>query len=208
MRNLLKKYIWIIAGVLLTILLFTKINLLPSIKNLFKSQPVLIDATPIVIQEIKSLASLITITYTNEIVMDTVQIGNGLPNLLPLSIGATILPSVKKLVIIGRGKVLAGTDLNRMKATDVTVSGDSVNVIVPHARILQTILNPSDFETFIEDGKWNEEAVTALKIKIRNNINEQAIQQGIPEKADARCKLILENYLMNTGFKKVTISFL
>jgi hypothetical protein len=72
---------------------------------------------------------------------------------------------------------------------------------------LQTILNPSDFETFIEEGNWSEEAVTALKIKIRNKINEEAIQQGIPEKADARCKIILENYLTNTGFKKVSISF-
>ncbi|MEO5501170.1 MAG: DUF4230 domain-containing protein [Ginsengibacter sp.] len=208
MRNLLKKYIWIVAGILLIVFLISRISWFPSIKNLFKTQPVVIDATPIVIQEIKTLASLITITYSNEIVMDTVQVGNGLPSLLPLNIGTTILPSVNKLVIIGRGKVIAGTDLSKMQGDDVIVSGDSVHVAVPHANILQTILNPSDFETFIEDGKWNDEAVTALKIKIRNNINEQAIQQGIPEKADARCKLILENYLMNTGFKKVTISFL
>ena len=207
MRNLLKKYIWIVVGILIIVFIISRLTWLPSIKNLFKSQPVLIDATPIVIQEIKSLASLITITYSDEIVMDTIQVGNGLPSLLPLSIGTTLLPSVKKLVIIGHGKVIAGTDLSKMQASDVIVSGDSVHVAVPHAGILQTILNPSDFETFIEEGKWSEDAVTALKIKIRNKINLQALQQGIPEKADARCKIILENYLKNTGFKKVSISF-
>ena len=207
MRNLLKKYIWIIVGVLLIIFLFTKINWLPSIKNLFKSQPIVIDATPIVIREIKTLSNLITIAFTDEIVMSSSKIGEGLPSILPLGIGSTLIPSVQKLVIIGRGKVIAGTDLSKMQKNDVIVSGDSVHIVVPHAGILQTILNPSDFETFIEEGNWSEDAVTALKIKIRNKINEEAIQQGIPEKADARCKIILENYLVNTGFKKVSISF-
>ena len=207
MRNLLKKYIWIIVGVLLIIFLFTKINWLPSIKNLFKSQPVVIDATPIVIREIKTLSNLITIAFTDEIVMESSKIGEGLPSILPLGMGTTLIPSVQKLVIIGRGKVIAGTDLSKMQKNDVMVSDDSVHIVVPHAGILQTILNPSDFETFIEEGNWSEEAVTALKIKIRNKINEEAIQQGIPEKADARCKIILENYLTNTGFKKVSISF-
>ena len=207
MRNLLKKYIWIIVGVLLIIFLFTKINWLSSIKNLFKSQPVVIDATPIVIREIKTLSNLITIAFTDEIVMESSKIGEGMPSILPLGIGTTLIPSVQKLVIIGRGKVIAGTDLSKMQKNDVIVSDDSVHIVVPHAGILQTILNPSDFETFIEEGNWSEEAVTALKIKIRNKINAEAIQQGIPEKADARCKIILENYLTNTGFKKVSISF-
>jgi hypothetical protein len=168
---------------------------------------VIIDATPIVIREIKTLSNLITIAFTDEIVMESSKIGEGLPSILPLGMGTTLIPSVQKLVIIGRGKVIAGTDLSKMQKNDVMVSDDSVHIVVPHAGILQTILNPSDFETFIEEGNWSEEAVTALKIKIRNKINEEAIQQGIPEKADARCKIILENYLTNTGFKKVFISF-
>lgn len=207
MRNLFKKYIWIIAGLLLIILLFSKINWLPSIKNLFKSKPVVIESTPIVIREIKSLSNLITIAFTDEIVMDTAQIGEGMPDILSLGITTTLVPSVKKLVIIGRGKIVAGTDLSKITSGDVMVSGDSVHIVIPHAGILQTILNPSDFETFIEEGKWSEAAVTALKIKIRNKINEHAIQQNIPEKADERCKLILENYLTNTGFKEVAITF-
>lgn len=207
MRTFLKKYIWIIAGILLIILLFTKINLFPSIKNFFKSQPVVIEPTPIIIQEIKSLANLITVVFTDEVVMDSAQIGKSLPSFLPIDIGATLLPSVKKLVIIGRGKVVAGTDLSGMKNSDVSVIDDSVHLIIPHAIILQTILNPSDYETFIEEGKWSEEEVTALKIKIRNKISSQAIAENIPGKADARSKIILENYLMNTGFKKVSITF-
>ena len=85
--------------------------------------------------------------------------------------------------------------------------GDSIHVSIPHAAIVQTIINPSDFETFSEKGKWDEAAVTGLKVKIRNEINRRAIEQNILQKADARSENIIETFLKNTGFKKVTIAF-
>ncbi len=206
MRRTLQKYSVIAAVILLIIFLFQKINWLPSFKNIFSSKPVLIEETPIIIKEINTLAQLITITFTDEVVMDTAKVGNGMPSLLPTGIGVILTPSVDKLVIIGRGKVLAGTDLKNLQEKDIYVAGDSINMILPHAKILQTIMNPSGFETFIEEGTWSEQAVTALKIKIRNTINQHALQQNILPQADARCKNIIETFLKNTGFKKVEIS--
>jgi hypothetical protein len=78
---------------------------------------------------------------------------------------------------------------------------------LPHAKILQTIVNPSGFETFAEKGDWSEAAVTALKIKISNEINHRAIQQNVLVKADERCKNIMEVFMRNTGFKKVSVTF-
>jgi hypothetical protein len=110
-------------------------------------------------------------------------------------------------VIIGRGKVIAGTDLKNLKQEDLHVSGDSISIVLPHAKILQTIMNPSDFETFDEKGNWNETAVTALKIKIRNRINFHALEQNILQQADARGKNIIETFLRNTGFKRINIEW-
>ncbi len=207
MRKVLQKYLVIIGAVLLIIFLFQKINWLPSFKNIFHSKPINIEETPVIIQQINSLAQLITVTFTDEVVMDTAKIGNGLPSLLLTAIGTVLTPGIGKLVIIGRGKVLVGTDLKKLQQKDIYTAGDSVHVLLPHAKILQTIVNPSDFETFIEDGTWNDAAVTALKIKIRNTINEHAIEQNILEQADARSENIIETFLKNTGFKKVGISF-
>jgi hypothetical protein len=208
MRKALQKYLVIAAVALVIIFLFQKINWLPSFKNIFKSQPILIEETPIIITEINALAQLITITFTDEIVMDTAKIGNGIPSLLPTNIGTMLVPGMDRLVIIGRGKVLVGTNLKDIQEKDIQVTGDSIHVLLPHAKILKTIMNPSDFETFDEKGNWNEDAVTALKIKIRNQINKHAIQQKILQKADTRCKNIIETFLRNTGFKKVEISFI
>jgi hypothetical protein len=207
MRKTLQKYAVLIAAILLVIFLFQKINWLPSFKNIFGSKPVVIEATPVIITEINTLAQLITITFTDEVVMDTAKIGNGMPSLLPTSIGTILTPAVDKLVMIGRGKVLAGTDLKNLQEKDINVTDDSIHVSIPHSIILQTIINPSDFETFSEKGNWDESSITTLKIKIRNEINHRAIQQNILQKADARSENIIETFLKNTGFKKVTISF-
>ena len=196
-----------VAVIVLIIFLLQKMNLFPSFKNIFSSKPINIEETPIVIQQINTLAQLITVTYTDEIVMDSSKIGNGMPSLLPMAIGAVLTPSIDNLVIIGRGKVIVGNDLKNLDKKNVSVTGDSVHLTLPPAKILQTIMNPSDFETFDEKGDWSEPAVTALKIKIRNEINRRAIQEGVLAKANERCKNIVETFLRNTGFKKVDVSF-
>lgn len=207
MRRTVQKYGIIIVIILAVIFLFQKVNLFPSFKDLFKSQPLVIEETPIILKEINTLAQLITVTFTDEIVMDTAKIGNSLPSLLPTGIGTMLVPGIDRLVMIGRGKVLAGTDLKNIRNEDIQVTGDSIHVILPHAEILQAIMNPSDIETFEESGTWDDDAATALKIKIRNEVTRRAIQQNILQQADERCNNIIETFLKNTGFKKVEIEF-
>lgn len=165
-----------------------------------------IDETPIIIEEIKSLAQLMTIVYTDEVAMDTAKTSFTMPSLVPLSIGSIISPSMDKLVIIGRGKVVAGTDLKKLEKSDLVVSGDSIHVQLPPSEILETIVNPSGFETFIETGTWSEAAVTSLKIKIRNAITNRAIEQNILQQANDRSLNIIKVFLTNTGFKKISVS--
>ena len=206
MSKSLQRFLIVIAVIFLIIFLFQKINWLPSFKNIFKSEAVVIDETPIIIREINTLSQLITVTFTDEVVMDTAKISNGMPSLLPLSIGTVLTPSVDKLVMIGRGKVIAGTDLKKIKEDDITVTGDSIHVTLPTAEILQTIVNPSGFETFIEQGTWSDDAATSLKIKIRNKITKQALDQQILKQANDRSLNIIKVFLQNTGFKKTGIT--
>ena len=207
MKDFLKKYILMIVGILSLIFILQKIKWLPSFENIFKSQPVVIDETPIVLKEIKTLANLITITYSDEIVMDTAKIGNRLPSLLPTNIGTLLVPGIDKLVIIGRGKVLAGTDLKSIQSTDIYAKDDSVHLFLPKAKILQTIINPSGYEIFEEKGNWGEPGVTAMKLKIKDEINKRALRQNILTQADERSKHILETFLKNMGFDKVVIQW-
>lgn len=207
MRKGWTRYIFLVVTVLVVLLLLS-LKWLPSFKNIFKPQPVTIHNTPILIKEINELAQLCTITAFDEVVADSVVIKMKSPaeTLLPdLSAFGNLPVTGKRIVIIGRGKLIAGVDLKKLNAQSVFVEGDSVSLLLPRAEILDAIMNPSDFETFSETGEWSSEAVTAVKVKARKKMIEKALQQGILNKADARSTALLENFLRGFGFRKVTI---
>ena len=207
MVKIFKRYSLIILVVLAVIFLFQKINWLPSFNNIFKSQPVTIEQTPVLIKEINTLSQLITITYSDEVVSDTARISSGLPMLVPTHIGKLITPSIDRLVIIGRGKVIAGTDLKSINESDLAITGDSIHITLPRAIILQTVINPSGYEIFTEEGNWPEYAVTRLKLRIKESIELNALAQNILGQADERSKNIIETFLKSTGFQKVSVAF-
>jgi len=200
MTRTIKKYLVIIAVLLVIIFLFQKLNWLPSFGNFFKSKPLTIDNTPILIKEINNLAQLITITSFDEVVMDSSKKSKRLPG--------TFFPAPDaKIVLIARGKVMAGVDLKNLKDQDITIDKDSITIKLPPAQVLNSILNPSDFETFSESGNWNTEEVTQIKIRMREKIIQRANAQNLLPKAEERCKMIMENFLRNLDFKKIEIIF-
>ncbi len=201
------KYIVLLIAIIVAILFFPN-KWFPSLMNIFKQQPVIIENTPILIKEINELAQLCTITAFDEVVADSVVIRmkSGIETLIPDFSGFGTSPVTgKRIVIIGKGKVVAGVDLKNLNAQSVFVQGDSVALALPRAMVLDAIMNPSDFDTFIETGDWSNEAVTAVKIKARKKMIERAMQQGILEKANSRSVMLLENFLRGLGFKKVVV---
>lgn len=205
MRKSLFKYSLIIAIILLVIFLFQQINWLPSFKNIFQSQPVAIEETPIVIKQINALSELITVTYAGEVVMDEAKTGSGIPSMVSTGVAMIMVPATDRLVLIGRGKVFAGINLKTIGDSDVTAIGDSIHLVIPHATILNTVINPSGFETFDEKGKWTEAEVTDLKLKLKNQLTERAKRENILRQAEERGKNLIETFLKAEGFRKVDI---
>ncbi len=209
MRKILTPYLWLALLLLAVILVFQQIKWLPSFGDIFKSNPLEIEHTPIVIKEINALAQLITVTAYNEVVIDQTNPGNPVfnnpvvPSLLNVP---NIRYSDKKIVLIGKGKVMAGVDLSKLTDKDIFVKGDSVSLILPKPLLLQVILNPSDFETFQETGTWTDNEIRAIKMKLRDKLIITVLRQHIIQQAGDKAKLIMENFLQNAGFKKVTVS--
>jgi len=208
MRKRLIRFIVLMVLILVGIYAMQRIKLLPSFSDIFKSQPVEIDNTVILVKEINNLAQLITISAYNEIAIDSVKKGWSLFN-NPLIPSLLNLPNLKKadhkLVLIGKGKILAGVNLSKLTATDVHIEKDSVSLILPKAEIFQVILNPSGFEVFEETGTWTDEEVKAVKIKLRDELVANALQENILPKSGTRAVAIMENFLRAAGFKKVTV---
>ena len=206
MRMLRKIFISIVI-VVCCYWLLTKI-VIPPLKNIFSSKPVVIDETPILIKEIKAIGQLITYSSFDEVVADSfiVTKGSTFVNSFNRFAPVPVLPSAdKQLVLIGRGKVLAGTDLTMLTDSSVSIKNDTIRVYLPKVQILDAILNPSDFETFVEKGDWSGQEVTLVKAKARRKMIERALQQNILPKADVKAKAIMENFLRNMGYQHVEV---
>ena len=191
------KYLVITASILVIIVVLQRTKLFPSFGDMFSSRPILIDNTPILVKEINNLSQLITITSYNEVVIDSIKKDK------PIFTIPVLMDD--EIVLIGKGKVLAGVDLAKLQEKDIYTNDDSVSVTLPKAEILQVIANPSDFETFNEKGNWSDNDVTAVKIKLRDKIIAAAIQQNILQKSAAIANVMMENFLRSVGFKKVTV---
>ncbi|MEO7801179.1 MAG: DUF4230 domain-containing protein [Ginsengibacter sp.] len=190
---------WIL-GLLLVALIYLFLKrgqFFKSLSSLFKSQPVLIDETPVFIKQINDLAKLVTISFYDEIVMDSSK-----PKNLPSFPGLRPVPD--HIVLLAKGTVLAGIDLKKIDSGKVFVLKDSVNIVLPPAEILNTIINPSNFEVFDEEGKWSFDEVLQIKQRMIEKIRQRAIENNALPKADARAKQVLEKFLRGVGFKKVS----
>jgi hypothetical protein len=172
-------------------------NVFKSIASVFKSQPVIIDETPVLIKQINDLAQLVTISFYDEIVMDSSK-----PKNLPSFPGLRPVPD--HIVLLAKGKVLAGTDLKKIDSSNIFVLGDSVHISLPPAEILNTIINPTDFEVFDETGKWSSGEVLKIKQRMVDSLRQRAIDNNVLQKATERSRQILERFLMGLGFNKVT----
>jgi hypothetical protein len=206
MRRRLKHIIILVAIAIVSIWLLEKLNIIPSSKDVFSSKPVVIDKTPILIKEIKSIAELITIAAYDEVVVDSIVISTTNVRSFNTFSPLPVIPIVtKRIVLIGRGKVLAGTQLTNLHKRSIFVEKDTITLKLNHAVILDAIMNPSDFETFDEKGTWSDEAVRAVKMKAKQKMINRALQRNILQKADVKAKAVMENFLLSAGYKKVNV---
>ena len=188
--------------------LLQKNNVIPSVKDIFGSKPVIIDKTPVVLKEIKSIGQLITYTSSDEVVADTTILTRGsafvnaFNRLSPIPF---LPPADKQLVLIGKGRVLAGVDLSLLTDNNITVDKDTVSIILPKVSIIETIVNPSDFEVFLEKGPLTSQEEALVKLQVRRKLEARALQLDILKKADAKAKAVVRDFLGSMGYKKVEV---
>jgi len=174
----------------------------------FKSQPVTIDQTPLVVTNIRQIAELQTARMYCEMMVDSIPTSpvdlawRSLSNTFMIpGLTEAFLPPGKKLVMVERGNIIAGIDVAGIGAENITIKGDSVWVSLPAPKILDIITNPSDFEIFAEDGEWSNEAIQAVKQKARTKMEREANRQGLLTQAEEKAISLMQTFLLTSGYK-------
>lgn len=187
--------------------LLGKINVLPSLGDLFGSKEVEIDQTPLMIQQIRPLAQLVTITAYTEVAADSTRrttVGERLVEVFnPFTLG---VHSTRQLIVVGNAVVHAGVNLEKLTPDMLYLSRDSVHLQLPPAEILDVIVNPSGTDIFLEEGKWDNVAVVALKNKIRSKAAQEVRQRGVLLQAEERAREVLLNFFNAAGYRNVVIA--
>lgn len=168
--------------------------------------------TPVVIEETKGIAQLMSAVYYSEVVIDSVhEIHKNKTNLMSsLKNMKTVKEdkvSYEQFVLIGNGHCYAGSDLSGLSKGNITIDkkANSIELRIPKAKIFNTIINPSDFEIFIDEGGFSFEEVRGIKQMAVDRIKELALKSGILEKADKKTVKSLTSLYKMFGFEKVNI---
>jgi hypothetical protein len=176
-------------------------NILPSI-GLFKSQEIQLRETPLILEDVKDIAELFTATSYEEIFIDTTK---SVENSTLKKIFTFKKNHGERFVLLARGTCMAGTDLSGINESDITVQDSSLTIKIPQAKIISTIVNPSDYEIYIDEGTWKPSEVKKIKAYAEEKIRQLAIKDGLLVKAQARTELLLKQFFNSIGYTNVTI---
>jgi len=174
------------------------------LRGLFISE-LKIDDTANVVTEVKNISEFVTVCYYNEIVLTENKKSENLNNRLMGMMGKEG-SSQDEFCLIANGKVRAGYDLSKLSENDLIVTGDTLSIRLPEPQVFDIIINPSDFEIYVEDGKWSHEEVVAIESRAKQQIEADAQAYGLLEKADKIGKEKVADLFKTFGYKEVIIS--
>ena len=171
---------------------------LPGNLNIFKRNEVQFVESALKVEEVKAIAKLFTQQYINEFIVEKVHKTPG------FIYGFT----EDRLIMIASGTCYAGTDLSQLKQEDIKIIDSStVEISIPKAKILESIINPSGFKIFIAEGFWekNYNAVQKEKSEAVKALEKMASQSDILRKADIKAVSIMEKFMQSVGFENVKV---
>lgn len=167
-----------------------------------------IDKTANVVTEVKKISKFTTACYYEEVtlvekkaneVTDNVA-GNYLASLM----GKKSLVE-DEICIIANGKVRAGYNFDKLADDAIKVTGDTLEVALPPVEIFDIVVNPSNFDIYVNDGNWSHDQVTKIQEKAKAKIEDDAKKAGIMEKAKDSGEEQLVNLFKTFGFGTVIL---
>jgi hypothetical protein len=173
-----------------------------------------IEESPIKIEMVKSIAQLASISYKDEVVVDTVeyyrnqgeQIAGNIEKIMDVDnfkYGIKASNVKRRLTLIVKGKVLIGFNL-KDKKFKIQQLDSSILISLPEPKILDILSTPSSTKIFHENGKWEDHEITALKNKARRKMTESVKQLNLINKAKENIKTVLTKLIKK---QKVKIDF-
>ena len=198
------------GGVMLIALLFG-IGIVRSGASFFQGLNAMFNAAPakpevdvrtLVVRQIRGASELTTAVFTMEAVVPTRQDRR----LGGYTVGATTL------LYIAYGEVRAGVDLKDLKADDVQIVNDTIQLKLPPPRILDSKIDVNRSSVYDYDRGFlglgpdvAPQLQTLAQQETLKKIVSAACSQGVLAQANDRAELVVEKLLNTAGYKQVEV---
>lgn len=166
-----------------------------------------ISDTPIHIEAIKTIAEISTVSYRDEVVMDSLErYKKELSIYNPKRWAREYSKNVKRrLTLIVRGEVIYGLDLSNGNFKIVNDNPDTLWLKLPKTKILEIAVSPSQTEIFQEQGKWSDYARQVMEKKAMKQLKQNSINLKLDEKAQENAEKLFRKLIKTE--KELIINF-
>lgn len=171
-------------------------SLSTQVSDLLHPTPTLIPDPITIVREVQTLARLETIQYSVEKII-TAELNQGVFGKL----------FGDRLLFVAHGYVIAGVDLSKMTAEDISISGDTLRVRLPEAEVFVATLSNKDSYIFDRDTGIFRRPDTQLESNARQLAEQEilrvATQDGILEQAQKNAEAYLLSLFNSLGYSRV-----
>lgn len=152
-----------------------------------------IDVTPTQIMSIKAIGEWEYLAVNAEELVDTVRKG---------------FFTDDQLVRIYYGTLRLGIDMSQLEPEWITVSGDSVTLLLPKVGLLDTdFIDEARTKPFFESGRWDAEAKEALYKKAYRQMKAHCLTKENLQAAQANGEEQMRNMMQSMGYKNIKITW-
>lgn len=173
----------------------------------YSDEELKIDDTPVHIEAIKTIAEISTVSFKDEVVIDTVELYNesfDITNPFDWKEYLYDRNVERRLTMIFRGEVKYGLNLTDGNY-EIQHSQDTLKIVLPHPELLDIVLTPSETEIFQEQGEWTDGERKQLESKAKFVFRKNAEDLDLDKKAQENALNLISKLIITD--KQLVISF-
>ncbi len=161
--------------------------------------------TPIKVELIRSIAEISTVSYRDEVVVDSVELYKSTEEQIAGSLikltdpqdfkyGLRSSAIKRRVTILVKGEIRYGFNLKNRRIR-IEEKDSVIQVFLPEPEIVDIQVTPSTTEFFQENGDWNDREIRSLHVKARKKLIANAETLNLRENAKNNMNVILKQML-------------
>ena len=161
------------------------------------TEPLEYEVGKVSVNSISKTGKLKVVSFNKELLVSQHRISSGY-----------LVDSEQKIYVIYPATMHLGFDLSKCNENSITVTGDSVHVVLPPVEILNRdgfTVDEAEKRTAIEEGEWSAQEMTTLRRRAEAMMVKRCEEDGCYERAERQGRTMVAAMMANLGYGHVSV---